>query len=655
MWLALALIVAGVASVGIRLARHRAVAEVAATHAGARAVKPPGTTPRTTLVLRVRRLSPLRAPVQDAAVAALRNRAYAFGGLDASGASTTAISMISGSHTRIAGQLPVAIHDAAAASVGGRLYVLGGGQLSSYSGIATFDPATRRVRLVGALPTPLSDLATAVVGRTTYVVGGYTGASWSNRILGIVGGRSRVVGVLPVGLRYAAVAVSGGSLMIAGGRTASGPSRAIFRFSPATGDVTRVGSLPRPLMHAGAGVLGGVVYVVGGLTGAGAPVRTVTAIHPDGSVTPAARLPVPLSDAGVVTLPGRMVVIGGSTGSGPTRQVLQIAMEPIVAHTPATHPKDAAAPPPMFRGALPGDLLIADRGNNRMLIVNPRHKVLWRFPSRSGQAHLFFDDDTFFAPGGRRIISNQEDNHKIVEITYPAGRLVWSYGHAGVPGSTPGYLHTPDDAYALRNGLVIVADASNCRVLELRGRRIVRSIGQAGHCVHDPPRFLGPVNGDTPIPNGHILVSEIPGSYIDEFTLTGRLVRVYRAPVTYPSDPQLTNGGNILLADYTRPGGVVILDRRTGRLLWQYRVTHGWGMLDHPSLAAMLPNGMIALNDDYNNRVVVIDPHTKRIVWQYGHARAGKAPGFLNTPDGFDFIPVTATGLPDPAAIRHGR
>ena len=132
-------------------------------------------------------------------------------------------------------------------------------------------------------------------------------------------------------------------------------------------------------------------------------------------------------------------------------------------------------------------------------------------------------------------------------------------------------------------------------------------------------------------------------------------MRVYRAPVTYPSDPQLTLGGNILLADYTKPGGVVILDRRTGRLLWQYRVTHGWGMLDHPSLAAMLPNGMIALNDDYNNRVVVIDPHTKRIVWQYGHARAGTAPGYLNTPDGFDFIPVTKAGLPDPAAIRHGR
>ena len=287
-----------------------------------------------------------------------------------------------------------------------------------------------------------------------------------------------------------------------------------------------------------------------------------------------------------------------------------------------------------------------------MLIVNPAHRILWTFPNRPGQVHLYFDDDTFFTPGGRRIISNQEENHQIVEISYPSGKLVWSYGHPGVPGSSPGYLNTPDDAYALPHHLVIVADAYNCRVLELRGSRIVRSIGQAGHCVHDPPRYLGAVNGDTPLPNHHILVSEINGSYLDEFTLSGRLVRVYQAPVTYPSDPQLTRRGNILLADYTSPGAVVILSRRTGRLLWRYRVTSGPGMLDHPSLAAMLPNGMIALNDDFNQRVVIIDPRTDKIVWTYGHlGHPGTAPGYLNTPDGFQFIPVTASGRPDPSRI----
>jgi len=310
----------------------------------------------------------------------------------------------------------------------------------------------------------------------------------------------------------------------------------------------------------------------------------------------------------------------------------------------------------MFRGPLPGDLLIADRGNNRLLIINPRGHIIWRYPSRPGQRRLYFDDDAFFTPGGRSIISNEEDNQDIVEIGYPSGRLVWHYGHPGAPGSAPGYLNTPDDAYKLTNGLVIVSDDRNCRLVEIRGHRVVRTIGRTGLCIHDPPRGIGTPNGDTPLPNGDILVSEIGGSYVDEFTLRGRLVRSLHAPVRYPSDPQLTRDGNILLADYSQPGAVVIIDRHTGRLVWRYGPASGPGALDHPSLAAMLPNGKVLVVDDYNHRVVVIDRMRRKIVWQYGHrAVPGTRHGYLRYPDGFDFIPVTPDGRPDPAAIVHGQ
>ena len=143
-------------------------------------------------VLRVTRLTRLAAPVQDAAVTTVGSRAYAFGGLDASGSSTATISVLQGSSVHTAGRLPVAIHDAAAAaSPAGRLYVLGGGQIASASGIATFDPASRATHLVGALPTPLSDLAVATVSGITYVVGGYTGAQWSDHIYAVNGGHVR--------------------------------------------------------------------------------------------------------------------------------------------------------------------------------------------------------------------------------------------------------------------------------------------------------------------------------------------------------------------------------------------------------------------------------------------------------------------------------
>jgi hypothetical protein len=51
---------------------------------------------------------------------------------------------------------------------------------------------------------------------------------------------------------------------------------------------------------------------------------------------------------------------------------------------------------------------------------------------------------------------------------------------------------------------------------------------------------------------------------------------------------------------------------------------------------------------------VVIDPRTNKIVWQYGHSdHAGTAAGYLNTPDGMDFIPAAADGTPDYAAVVH--
>jgi hypothetical protein len=76
-------------------------------------------------------------------------------------------------------------------------------------------------------------------------------------------------------------------------------------------------------------------------------------------------------------------------------------------------------------------------------------------------------------------------------------------------------------------------------------------------------------------------------------------------------------------------------------VLWRYAPTSGTGRLDHPSLAVMLSDGTIALNDDFRARVIVIDPRTDRIVWQYGRTDVGgRSPGHLLTPDGIDIIPA---------------
>ncbi|TMK75593.1 MAG: hypothetical protein E6G48_01300 [Actinobacteria bacterium] len=135
-----------------------------------------------------------------------------------------------------------------------------------------------------------------------------------------------------------------------------------------------------------------------------------------------------------------------------------------------------------------------------------------------------------------------------------------------------------------------------------------------------------------------MLVSEVGGSYVDELTRQGALVWSRKLPIAYPSDPQQLGPDRYLVADYHKPGGIYEFNR-AGRILWSYHPPSGEGMLDHPSLAERLPNGLIGVNDDYRHRVVLIDPKTKRIVWQYGHTdHRGTRHGFLAIPDGFDLL-----------------
>lgn len=308
--------------------------------------------------------------------------------------------------------------------------------------------------------------------------------------------------------------------------------------------------------------------------------------------------------------------------------------------------------PPVPSGPVPGYVLIADRNANKLLIVSPSKRIVWQFPRpgdlRPGQS--FYDpDDAFFAPGDRRIVTNEEFNDQLAQIDIRTHRIVWSYGRAGVAGSAAGELSNPDDAYVWPDHTITVADIRNCRVLRLSpARRIVGELGGTG-CSHDPPRSLSSPNGATPLRDGGMLVTEI-GGWVDRFDRHGRLVFTTRTPTDYPSDAQLLPDGNVLVAGFDTPGRVDVITP-SGRIVWTYGPTSGTGALDRPSLAERWPNGMIAITDDWHHRIVVVDPRTKRIVWQYGHLGVpSAAAGYLSKPDGLDLLP--ATTKPEPVRPR---
>ncbi len=603
------------------------------------------------------------------------------GGLQ--GSSTTQgvyeVDPLTGAATQI-GNLAAPVHDAAGVVLGGKGLVFGGGsatpdsvvqQLSGLGprtgapsagagGGGTGGGGSATAARLSPLPQARADDSAVAIGSTAYVIGGYSGSSGDAAVLSTTDGRTyHAVANLPVPVRYAAVAALDGRIYVFGGDATSGsragaPISTVQVVDPSTHSASIAGSLPMPLAGGAAAALGAHLYLAGGETvppsaSPNTVPRVVGTIY-EWSVRTrkalvAGRLYTPVSHAGIAVLGQRAWLVGGETG--PSSQTTAVQMfEPNPAFGIAGQP---GAGSPYY-----GDtLLIADRGNNRMLVLNDTGRIIWRYPGPGKPpppGGFYFPDDAFFIRHGTAIISNQEANETIVEIAYPSGKLLWQYGHPRQPGSAPGYLNNPDDAYMLKNGDVTVADPMNCRVLILSpSKRTLRQIGTPGDCTHNPPSLLGSPNGDTPLANGNLLISEINGSWVDEITTSGKLVWSVHLPIGYPSDAQQIGPDRYLVANYENPGAFLEFNQ-AGKILYRYAPTSGVGRLNQPSLVERLPSGVLMANDDYGDRIVAIDPATGAIVWQYGKTGvAGTAPGLLNKPDGFDVLAPNGTYPTHPA------
>jgi hypothetical protein len=600
------------------------------------------------------------------------------GGLTAQKTSTNAIYTLdtaTGAAT-VTAHLGQAVHDAASAISGGVMEVYGGGTGNSTDATQAIG-ATQGTTSTSRLPQLRSDASAVTVGTTTYIVGGYDGSHADDQVLATVDGKTFTsVGALPVPVRYSAVAALGGQIYVfggiaVGGANAGNPIDAVQIIDIASHRMTLASwKLPQPLQGSSAVVINGEMFLVGGqsntvqpqtpgmgttqvpgLSTAGSEtVRTIWAVDvTGGKLLAAGQLQVAVSNAGIAVVGSTAWLVGGES-NGHVVSVVQMIKPDRKFGTAGT----PGAGSPYY-----GDkLLIADRGNNQILVMDAALNVTFRYPASPTTAKgggFYFPDDAFFSNNGTQIISNQEDNNTIVKIAYPAGTPTWTYGHPLQAGTASGYLKAPDDAYQLKNGQVIVADDQNCRVLFINpDGTVANQIGTNRVCAHNPPTALGSPNGDTPLYDGNVLISEIRGSWVSEYTPAGALVWTTHIPIYYPSDPQqlgatpTTNPDLYLIADYTSPGGILTFNR-AGQILSTYRPTSGPGMLNHPSLVELVPSGVYMSNDDDRDRMVAIDPGTGALVWQYGVSDTpGTAPGMLNKVDGFDLL------APDGTTPTHG-
>ncbi|HEV2394636.1 MAG TPA: hypothetical protein VG146_19970 [Verrucomicrobiae bacterium] len=306
----------------------------------------------------------------------------------------------------------------------------------------------------------------------------------------------------------------------------------------------------------------------------------------------------------------------------------------------------------------PGNILIADQFNNRVIETDPAGNILWSFglgPNDFSPRSIIGCNDsqrvgpfTLMAGTGTPpgVIPQAPDgavDNRVVLVD-PRGRIVWQYGQFGQTGSGPNLLSTPVQNTWLPTAHVLITDQGNNRIIEVNLRKQI--VWQYPGSNSTPADQLNSPNSAELLENGHILIADENNNRVIEVTRADEIVRTFTAGGTLGAcafasrlpngDTLLTDAGNSRAVEVDAQDAVV----------WQFATD-----TDPMSVAAPLPtravrlrNGDTLISDQFNNRVVRVSA-AGDIVASYGLPLAGG--GAIGNNAGYD-LHTTQKGLYSP-------
>jgi hypothetical protein len=339
----------------------------------------------------------------------------------------------------------------------------------------------------------------------------------------------------------------------------------------------------------------------------------------------------------------------------------------------------------------PGNILIADQFNNRVIEVDRSGNIVWQFglgPTDFSPASIIGTNDaqrvgdlTLMAgtgtPGGQPEAPNCTNPagcpDSRVLLVNRSGQIVWQYGQFGVTGSGPNQLNTPvqntwlpldgdgdtdEEHFAegedtrIPRGHVLITDQANERIIEVDlAKQIVWCFGGADTFCVEPGQLNNP-NCAELLENGHILICDENNNRAIEVTRDGTIVWQYGSgdpninePVSGVAFASRLKNGHTLITD-SNHARIVEIDRDKN-VVWEYftntdpnsnqRCINGICTGPLPTRALRLSNGHTLISDQYNHRVIEVN-HDKQIVRTFGkinllgyNARS-VADGGLNSP-----------------------
>ena len=306
----------------------------------------------------------------------------------------------------------------------------------------------------------------------------------------------------------------------------------------------------------------------------------------------------------------------------------------------------------------PGNILIANQFNNRVIETDPAGNIIWSFglgpndfsarsiigvndAQRVGSFTLMAGTGTPAgvipqAPGG------VPDNRVVLVDRF--GNIIWQYGQFGQTGSGYNLLNTPVQCTWLPNAHVLITDQANNRIIEVNlQKKIVWQY--PGSNTNDTDQLNGPNSAEL-LENGHILIADQGNNRAIEVTRGDHILKTFTAGGTanIVAFASRLDNGDTLLTDAGNSRAVEV--DASDNVVWQYLTD-----TDPLSVPAPLPtrairlhNGDTLISDQFNNRVIRVNM-AKQIVASYGLPLAGGGPIGNNV--GYDVF-TTQNGLYSP-------
>lgn len=272
----------------------------------------------------------------------------------------------------------------------------------------------------------------------------------------------------------------------------------------------------------------------------------------------------------------------------------------------------------------PKTIWFTDYKNSNVKAIDRSGQIVW-------EQHFSFDsaneeelsniEFVTATPNGNPMITTA-NGMLIQEIDRTTKKVVWKYGFLNHQYCDQ-CLHQPKKAYLFNENEVLVTDANSRRaiIIDKNTNQIIWEYG-VKNIMKDAPGYLKGNRFAMPLDNkgSNILITD---------TLTKRIMIIDRATKNIlwqwekPDSQWLQNAypdsdNSFIVEDHLKNN--VFKVSRDNQIIWDISTLADGTPLKYPTDAIALPNGNVLIAEAGRGRIIEVNPQNKQVVWQYNHA-----------------------------------